>query len=131
MHIRDVFYCRLISMLKQSNSNKRTRKALTMQEKADIIYQIEDGARQADICRSKMLTKTTVSTTIKNKEKILEATAKFRNAKNLRQSVRKTTDSALFERFKHQRSINTPISGSLLQAQGEEFARLVGDKDFV
>lgn len=115
MLVKHVFYCALINMSGQSNSGKRTHKALTMQEKATVIKQIEDGAWQTDICRSKINHKTTTSTIMKIKEKIWEAAAKFKNVKKLHQPVRNTTDNALFEWFKHQRSINTPISGFLLR----------------
>lgn len=57
---------RVLSCKMSVENKKLHRKALTIQEKVDIIKAVEGGSRQSEICRKKSLKKTTVSTVLKN-----------------------------------------------------------------
>lgn len=100
------------------------RRALTLDEKIRIIHEAESGVKQVDICKSMSLKKTTVCTILKNKNKILQSRGVSKQRKRLRKPVQQNIDEALLQWFRYQRSMNTTISGPILQAKAEEFAKL-------
>lgn len=108
----------------QVSSTKMSRKALSIDEKILIIREIESGVKQVDICKSRRLKKTTVSTILRNKNKILQSGGVSKQRKRIRKPVQQNIDEALIQWFRYQRSINTTISGPILQAKAEEFAKL-------
>ena len=112
--------------------NSRKRKAFTVADKVEIIRDLEKGAVNHEVCKKYDLTKSTVSTIWKNREKILkefeDSNVKVKRKRSCKHSY---LDRALFEWFKLQRSLNRPISGPILQAQADKFARENGDADFI
>ena len=114
----------------QVNSTKMCRKALSIDEKISIIQEIEKGVKQVDICKSRCLKKTTVSTILKNKNKILQSRGLSKQRKRIRKPVQQNIDEALIQWFRYHRSINTTISGPILQAKAEEFAKLFNVSGF-
>lgn len=108
-----------------------TRKSFSVKEKAEIVFKIEKGSKQADICREYSLQKSTVATIWKNRETIKRAYEQnTTKVKKLRKPTRDDVDSALLKWFTLQRSRNVAISGPLLQVKANEFAKLFDIEDF-
>ena len=75
--------------------------------------------------------KNTISTWIKNKEKIFQAIEESApSIKKLRGCQCKKVDKALFEWFVLQRSQNIPIDGSMIQEKGLFFVTKLEIPDF-
>lgn len=109
----------------------RKRKAVALYEKIKIIQDIEGGQTQAEICRKLNLSKTTVNTIWKNKVSIIDAFEQFSSeTKKLRTTPHENIDKALLKWFTIQRTMNIPITGAVLQAKAEDFAKLFKE-DFI
>ena len=109
----------------------RKRKVMTLHEKIKIIRDIEGGQTQAEIGRKLNLSKTTVNTIWKNKDSIIAAFEQFSSkTKKLRTTPHEDIDKALLKWFTIQRNMNIPITGAVLQAKAEDFAKLF-NKDFI
>lgn len=108
------------------------RKALTIEEKAHIIWRLESGEKNSDLCQEYSIAHSTISTILKNKAKIKEV---FENDnsfkfKKIRSTEYKALDNALLKWFKLQRNSNVSINGPILLTKAEEFATRLGITDF-
>lgn len=106
------------------------RKTLTIDEKVQILKELDSGLKNSDICKKYNLSSSTVSTILKNKEKFVSATCR-NECKKLKTCVKADLDAALIKWFQAQRSANFPISGPILKIQAEKFAERFGYKDFI
>lgn len=107
------------------------RKCLSFETKLKIIEEAEKGQKtKAEICREYGIPKSSLSTFLKDKEKIQKAidhgTSKH---KRLRASPLDKVDEALLIWFKQARSDNVPLSGPILLEKAEELARILGHED--
>lgn len=111
----------------------KTRKTLTLSQKLEILRDLENGASNSAICKSYNLSKSTVSTILKNKDNIRSARcSNISKLKRIRKSQRPDVDQALLKWFSIQRSQNMPLTGSILQTKAEELAKLCpGNENFV
>lgn len=117
-------FCLVSKMLK--------RKAMSIEEKAHIIWRLESGEKNSDLCKELSVSHSTISTIWKNKEKIKEVFEKDNSFsfKKIRSTEYKALDSALLKWFKLQRNSNVSISGPILLTKAEEFATRLGIVDF-
>lgn len=107
------------------------RKVLSVEEKIEILRQLENGVKNVEICRKYDLSSSTVSTLLKNKEKLQKAHNEQKSdCKRLKKCVKEEVDEALIKWFRCQRSANFAISGPILKIQAEKFAKEFGYPDF-
>lgn len=111
--------------------SQKKRKVFNIEEKAHILWRLENGESNGDIAKECGVSHSTISTIWKNKNKIK---ALFDNnslkIKRSRASEHKVIEEALLTWFKHQRVNNVPISGPILQQKANDFARLMGKENF-
>ena len=90
--------------------------AKTLLEKCDILSHIEKGMTNKEAADKFGVPKNTISTWIKNKEKIFQALEESApSTKKLRGCQYEKVNKALFERFALQMSQKIPIDGSMIQ----------------
>ena len=103
---------------------KRKLNTKTLKEKCDILSHMEKGMTNKEAADKSGVPKNTISTWIKNKEKIfqgLEGSAP--STKKLGGCQYEKVSKALFEWFLLQRSQNIPTDESMIQEKGLFFAR--------
>ena len=114
---------------------KRDRQELTIANKAKLIEQVESrGAKKkADIAREWGLRPSTLSTIIKNKEKILTQFRSQRYAvgrRRMRTAAYPDVEEALLTWFRYARAAAIPITGPVLQGMGVTLAQELGHPEF-
>ena len=106
-------------VVKTKMSVKRKLNTKTLKEKCDILSHIENGMTNKEAADKFGVPKNTISTWIKNKEKIFQALEESApSTKKLHGFQYKKVDKALFEWFLLQRGPNIPIDGSMIQEKG-------------
>ena len=119
------------SVLKIKMSVKRKLNTKNLKEKCDILSHIEKGMTNKEAGNKLGVPKNTISTQIKNKEKIFQSLEESaRSTKKLRGCQYEKVNKALFEWFVLQRSQNIPIDGSMIQEKGLFFAKKLEIVDF-
>ena len=112
----------------------RKRKEIPLETKYETIQCVEMGNEPKKDATARFdILPNTLSTILKNKEKILESYEKSTISparKRHRSSAHENMDVALYEWFKEKRNQNFPISEPILMAKSEEFATKLGDRDF-
>ena len=109
----------VLSVVKRKMSVKRKLNTKTLKEKCDILSHIEKGMTNKEAADKFGVSKNTISTWIKNKEKIFQALEESApSTKKLRGCQYEKVDKALFEWFVLQRSQHIPIDGSMIQEKG-------------
>ena len=122
---------KFLSVVKTKMSVKRKLNTKTLKEKFDILSHIEKGMTNKEAVDKFGLPENTISTWIKNKEKIFQALEEIApSAKKLRGYQYEKVDKALFECFVLQRSQNIPIDGSMIQEKGLFLAEKLEIPDF-
>ncbi|XP_042899743.2 tigger transposable element-derived protein 4-like [Parasteatoda tepidariorum] len=108
------------------------RKALSVDEKVKILRELDDGVKNAEICKRYGLSSSTVSTLLKNKGKLMDAYVQSKtDCKRLKKCSKEDLDEALLKWMKVQRSADLPVSGPILKVQAEKFAEQFGYSEFV
>ena len=103
----------------------------TLKEKCDILSHIEKGMTNKEATDKFGVPKNTISTWIKNKEKIFQALEESApSTKKVRGCQYEKVSKTLFEWFVLQRSQNIPIDGSIVQEKGLFFAKKLEIPDF-
>ncbi|KAK9721222.1 CENP-B N-terminal DNA-binding domain [Popillia japonica] len=91
------------------------RKQLNIADKIAIIGEVDSGAKKADVCRKYNLPPSSLSTLLKNKEKLIQSFPyNSKERKRLKTTTFEDLDEVLLNWFKQQRNSNIPISGSSL-----------------
>lgn len=109
-------------------TSKKRRLVFTLDDKVNIVRELENGKTQSDVCKERKLTKSTVSTIWKNREQLIAAYEKQNGKiKKIRKSACDDVDQALYKWFVQQRENNVPISGPILQIKAEEFGKMLKD----
>ena len=104
-------------------SVQRKLNTKTLKEKCDILSHIEKGMTNKEAADKFGVPKNTISTWIKNKEKIFQALEESApSTKKVRGCQYEKAGKALFKWFVLQRSQNIPIDGSMVQEKGLFFA---------
>lgn len=118
-----------------SARTKRDRQELTIANKAKLIEQVESrGAKKkADIAREWGLRPSTLSTIMKNKDRILTQYRSQRYAagrRRMRTAAYPDVEEALLTWFRYARAANIPITGPILQGMGVTLAQELGHPEF-
>ncbi|KAH6948683.1 hypothetical protein HPB50_025856 [Hyalomma asiaticum] len=96
-------------------------KTLTMAKKAAIIRQVESGRPQCEVARAFSISKLTISDSLKNKAKILDAVEKVSagKQKNFRDGSHPKLEEALNMWLSAAVAKRIPVSGNLLRQKAE------------
>ena len=109
-------------------------RSIDLATKIAVIDAVEAGTRnKTEIAKSFSLPKSTLSTILKNKDRLREsyATASFdRGRKRLRLAAHPDIEEVLFSWFKQARCMNVPISGPILKVKAKELALKLGHFNF-
>ncbi|KAG7171500.1 Tigger transposable element-derived protein 4-like 1 [Homarus americanus] len=114
---------------------KRDRQELTIANKAKLIEQVEarGAKKKADIAREWGLRPSTLSTIMKNKDRILTQFKSQRYAagrRRMRTAAYPDVEEALLTWFRYARAANIPITGPVLQGMGVTLAQELGHPEF-
>ncbi|KAL4103570.1 hypothetical protein QTP88_018931 [Uroleucon formosanum] len=109
---------------------KRSLKSLTVGDKIKIIEEVKKGVkRKIDIASEFGIPASTLSTILKNKDKILKAVEEapcLPRRKRFKASSFPEIEHAMTEWIKRVEDYNLPISGPLIQEKAAEFAKNLG-----
>lgn len=114
-----------------SSSKPVVYKTLTLAEKIAVINEVEKGLKKkSQIAKDFGIPATTLSTFLKNKEKILSsANDSAKDRKRVRGPENPDVDECVLKWFKQARDKQIPVSGPMIRAKAEEFASSL-NKDF-
>lgn len=108
-------------------------KTLTFAEKFAVIREVEKGLKsKSEIAKEFGIPPNTLSTYLKNKDKILNSVTKpgDKDRKRARGPENPDVDECVLKWFKQARDKNIPLSGLLVRAKAEEFASNLEKSDF-
>ncbi|NXH14989.1 TIGD4 protein, partial [Bucco capensis] len=111
----------------------RRKKSITIEEKIDIISAVESGKKKADIAAKYGIKRNSLSSIMKNKEKVLEAFESLRfdpKRKRLRTAFYSDLEEALVKWYRIAQCLNVPVNGPVLRLKANEFAQKLGHSDF-
>ncbi|KFR08652.1 Tigger transposable element-derived protein 4, partial [Nipponia nippon] len=111
----------------------RRKKSISIEEKIDIISAVESGKKKADIAAKYGIKKNSLSSIMKNKEKVLEAFESLRfdpKRKRLRTAFYTDLEEALMKWYRTAQCLNVPVSGPMLRLKANDFAQKLGHSDF-
>ncbi|NWR58009.1 TIGD4 protein, partial [Bucorvus abyssinicus] len=111
----------------------RRKKSLSIEEKIDIINAVESGKKKADIAAKYGIKKNSVSSIMKNKEKVLEAFESLQfdpKRKRLRTAFYTDLEEALIKWYRIAQCLNMPVNAPMLRLKANDFARKLGHTDF-
>ena len=116
---------------------KRRKKVLTIHEKIEILKNLENGIKNREICKKYNVKSSTVSTILKNKDKIEEHHAFMQSVgsdlsrKRLRDSDYDILDQIVFGWFNQRRANGEVISGAILQSVAKSFHEKLAEQGIV
>ncbi|KAH6947021.1 hypothetical protein HPB50_016723 [Hyalomma asiaticum] len=102
------------------------RKALDISTKRVILNELAQGAKNCELVKKYGVSKSTISTILKNKDKIISADANSTDRKRLRRATYADVEEALLKWFIDARARNIPISGPTDAGQSERLRISVG-----
>ena len=103
---------------------KRKLKNTKLIQKCQIIRQIEKGMTNKEASEKFGVPKNTISTWMKNKDKLFEGLEQSSsNAKKMQGCDYEQVDKAVFKWFSLQRSQNVPTDGPILKDKALQFAK--------
>ncbi|NXT85773.1 TIGD4 protein, partial [Zapornia atra] len=111
----------------------RRKKSISIEEKIDIISAVESGKKKADIAAKYGIKKNSLSSIMKNKEKVLEAFESLRfdpKRKRLRTAFHTDLEEALMKWYRIAQCLNVPVNGPMLRLKANDFAQKLGHRDF-
>ncbi|NXI40702.1 TIGD4 protein, partial [Galbula dea] len=111
----------------------RRKKSITIEEKIDIISAVESGKKKADIAAKYGIKRNSLSSIMKNKEKVLEAFESLRfdpKRKRLRTAFYSDLEEALVKWYRIAQCLNVPVNGPMLRLKANDFAQKLGHSDF-
>ncbi|XP_074847998.1 tigger transposable element-derived protein 4 [Carettochelys insculpta] len=116
-----------------SSSVIRKKKSLSIEEKIDIISAVESGKKKADIAAKYGIKKNSLSSIMKNKDKVLDAFESLRfdpKRKRLRTAFYTDLEDALMKWYRIAQCLNVPVNGPMLRFKANDFAQKLGHSDF-
>ncbi|XP_062493500.1 tigger transposable element-derived protein 4 [Pezoporus occidentalis] len=116
-----------------SQPTVRRKKSISIEEKIDIISAVESGEKKADIAAKYGIKKNSLSSIMKNKEKLLEAFESLRfdpKRKRLRTAFYTDLEEALVKWYRIAQCLNMPVNGPMLRLKANDFAQKLGHNDF-
>ncbi|XP_039396599.1 tigger transposable element-derived protein 4 [Mauremys reevesii] len=111
----------------------KKKKSLSIEEKIDIISAVESGKKKADIAAKYGIKKNSLSSIMKNKDKVLEAFESLRfdpKRKRLRTAFYTDLEEALMKWYRIAQCLNVPVNGPMLRFKANDFAQKLGHSDF-
>ncbi|NXG26771.1 TIGD4 protein, partial [Grallaria varia] len=109
----------------------RRKKSISIEEKVDIISAVESGEKKADIAAKYGIKKNSLSSIMKNKEKVLEAFETFDpRRKRLRGALYADVEEALVRWCRGARAGPGSLSGPALRLKANDLAQRLGHGDF-
>lgn len=119
-------------MASTSSTKSRTHKTLTLAEKVAVIKEVEKGVKKkSEIAKDFGIPPNTLSTYLKNKDKILSSAEEVdKGRKRLREPEHPNLDNCVLKWFKQARDKKIPLSGPLIRAKAEQFAKELGKENF-
>ncbi|XP_074885781.1 tigger transposable element-derived protein 4 [Buteo buteo] len=111
----------------------RRKKSISIEEKIDIISAVESGKKKADVAAKYGIKKNSLSSIMKNKEKVLEAFESLRfdpKRKRLRTAFYVDLEEALMKWYRIAQCLNVPVNGPMLRLKANDFAQKLGHSDF-
>ncbi|NXX12392.1 TIGD4 protein, partial [Podargus strigoides] len=111
----------------------RRKKSISIEEKIDIISAVESGKKKADIAAKYGIKKNSLSSIMKNKEKVLEAFESLQfdpKRKRLRTAFYTDLEEALIKWYRIAQCLNVPVNGPMLRLKANDFAQKLGHSDF-
>jgi hypothetical protein len=110
--------------IRQDMPPKRVIKTLSIQDKFNLIKDVDSGFKKKDIAIKYGAPKSTVSTILKNKEKVIKAIegTVSQNCKRLKEGTFENVDRAVVDWFKATKSQNILVSGALIKENVLELA---------
>ncbi|KAH6927452.1 hypothetical protein HPB50_003630 [Hyalomma asiaticum] len=105
------------------------RKALDISTKRVILNELAQGAKNCELVKKYSVSKSTISTILKNKDKIISADAHPTDRKRLRRAAYADVEEALLKWFVDAWARNIPISGPMMLAKAKDFAFLLDFPD--
>ncbi|XP_070392420.1 tigger transposable element-derived protein 6-like [Dermacentor albipictus] len=107
------------------------RKALDLATKLLILKDLSQGAKNHELVKKYSLSKSTISTILKEKDKIYKSAATdSATRKRLRKATYADVEDALLKWFLDTRARNVPISGPLMLSKAKDLAFLLDFPDF-
>ncbi|KAH6931008.1 hypothetical protein HPB50_021319 [Hyalomma asiaticum] len=91
---------------------------------------LAQGAKNCELVKKYGVSKSTISTILKKKDKIISADANSTDRKHLRRATYADVEKALLKWFVDARVPNIPISGPMMLAKAKDFAFLLDFPDF-
>ncbi|NWR45039.1 TIGD4 protein, partial [Regulus satrapa] len=111
----------------------RRKKSISIEEKIDIISAVESGKKKADVAAKYGIKRNSLSSIMKNKEKVLEAFETLRfdpKRKRLRTAFYADLEEALMKWYRIAQCLNVPVNGPMLRLKANDFAKKLGHSDF-
>ncbi|NWW93912.1 TIGD4 protein, partial [Rhynochetos jubatus] len=111
----------------------RRKKSISIEEKIDIISAVESGEKKADIAAKYGIKKNSLSSIMKNKDKVLEAFESLRfdpRRKRLRTAFHTDLEEALVKWYRIAQCLKVPVNGPMLRLKANDFAQKLGHSDF-
>lgn len=111
---------------------KRKRVVLTIQQKLDIVQNIERGSTVKQMCNQYNVGDSTVRDIVKNKDKLVtfacssDTNFAMANRKTMKKSSYEELDECLREWFMQQRAQGTPVSGPICMTKAKYFFEALG-----
>lgn len=114
-----------------SLSKPQVYKTLTLAEKVAVISEVDKGLKKkSQIAKEFKIPATTLSTFLKNKDKILKSfNESAKDRKRVRGPENPDVDECVLKWFKQARDKQIPVSGPMIRAKAEDFAASL-NKDF-
>ena len=110
---------------------KRKLAVKTLAEKCQALRDLENGISNKNVAEKYGVPKNTVSTWLKNKEKLFTALEKSSNKrKKVRESNYPDIDNVVFKWFLSQRGKSIPIDGTFIKEKAMKYAKELGATDF-
>ncbi|XP_049832915.1 tigger transposable element-derived protein 4-like [Schistocerca gregaria] len=111
---------------------KRKQTAINVQLKLKILDEVDRGTKKTAIAEQFGIPKSTLSTIIKNREKIINAAASGsgNKSKRLRTAKYEDIETLLLEWFNHMRASNIPLTVPVIQSKSNDMAKDMGNEDF-
>ena len=128
---RCVFFCLfflhdvVLFVLKILVEGKRKYTHKTLRQKCQALKNLEKGESNENVAAKYNVPKNTLSTWVKNKEKLFDALKKGNNVKRqkLKSGNHVLMDQAIFNWFLNMQSQNAPLSASMIQEKAVIFAK--------
>ena len=110
---------------------KRKLAVETLAEKCQALRDLENGISNKNVAEKYGVPKNTVSTWLKNKEKLFTTLEKSSNKrKKVRESNYPHIDNIVLKWFLSQRGKSIPIDGTLIKEKAMKYAKEHGPTDF-